>query len=382
MKVSLFTGIIFGDIIKAVYYTIFFTKLRNSTYNIKPYGHLLIEIVMKKNLKINLVFGASLLTLGSFLIISPAKGSLPVSKTETQKIYKIFNLNTNKTSMQVNNNLNQESGLFAAGSEPTLVAKQFKFTEGPATNKNGDVYFTDQPNDKIWKYSTDGKLSVFMEKSGRANGLYFDKKGNLIACADEQNELWSISPQGKVTVLLKDYQGQKLNGPNDLWINPKTNIIYFTDPYYQRNYWERKSPEITGEKVYSFNPGKTAPQVQDDNLKQPNGIIGTPDGKTLYVADIKDNKTYKYDIEANGKLSNRQLYVNQGSDGMTIDNKGNMYLTGKGVTVYNPAGEKIAQIPVPGNWTGNVTFCGKDHNILFITASEAVYTLPMLVKGV
>ena len=337
---------------------------------------------MKKSIQINLIFGASLFTLGSFLVLTPAKGPLSGPKIENQTSLKVSHPKINGTEMQDYNNLNQESGLFAAGSEPTLLSKQFKFTEGPTANKNGDVYFSDQPNDKIWKYSTDGKLSVFMEKSGRANGMFFDKKGNLLVCADENNELWSISPEGKVTVLLKDYQGKKLNGPNDLWINPKTGIIYFTDPYYQRNYWERKGPEINGEKVYSLVPGKTEVQVQDDNLQQPNGIIGTPDGKTLYVADIKDNKTYKYNMEANGKLSNRQLFVNQGSDGMAIDNKGNIYLTGKGVTVYNPAGEKIAHIPVPSGWTGNVAFGGKDRNILFITASESVYTLPMLVKGV
>src|SRR5687768_12629027 len=119
--------------------------------------------------------------------------------------------------------------IIAPGATVQLVSSQFSFTEGPATNKKGDVYFTDQPNDKIWKYGTDGKLSVFLEKSGRSNGLYFDKKGNLISCADEKNELWSIKPSGKVTVLLKDFKGARLNGPNDLWVDSKGGI-YFTDP--------------------------------------------------------------------------------------------------------------------------------------------------------
>jgi gluconolactonase len=86
----------------------------------------------------------------------------------------------------------------AAGAVPKQISSQFKFTEGPAVNKKGDIYFTDQPNDKIWKYDTDGKLSLYMEKTGRSNGLYFDKKGNLISCADEKDELWSISPKGKL----------------------------------------------------------------------------------------------------------------------------------------------------------------------------------------
>lgn len=115
---------------------------------------------------------------------------------------------------------------------------------------------------------------------------------------------------------------------------------------------------------------------------QPNGIVGTPDGKHLYVADIKDNKTYKYDINKDGSLTNRQLFANLGSDGMTLDNMGNVYLTGKGVTIFNPKGMKIGNIPVPVNWAANVCFGGKDRNTLFITASHAVYTLEMKVKGV
>jgi len=334
---------------------------------------------MKDIQKRNLGFCVSFFTFSSFLFINThqplhSQSGVPVENTVSTEIVKA-------TGMQAEKLTKQSSNLIAPGAKLELISKQFRFTEGPATDKEGNVFFTDQPNDKIWQYSTSGQLSVFMEKSGRANGLYFDKKGNLLACADEQNQLWSISPQGKVSVLLKDLAGKRLNGPNDLWLHPKTGDIYFTDPYYQRDYWERKNPDITGEKVYILFKGKTEPVVLDETLKQPNGIIGTPDGKTLYVADIKDNKTYKYKIGADGKLANRQLFVPQGSDGMTIDNQGNIYLTGKGVTVYNPAGEKIEHIPVPANWTGNVTFAGKDRNVLFITASEAVYTLAMQVKG-
>ncbi|GAB2516010.1 SMP-30/gluconolactonase/LRE family protein [Spirosoma aerophilum] len=260
------------------------------------------------------------------------------------------------------------------------VSSQFKFTEGPAVDKKGAVYFTDQPNDKIWKYDVDGQLSLFMEKTGRSNGMYFDSKGNLITCADEKDELWSISPDKKVTVLLTNFQGHRLNGPNDLWIHPKGGI-YFTDPYYQRDYWDRKKPDIDGEKVYYLPKGAKEAILMDGDLKQPNGIIGTPDGKHLFVADIRDNKTYRYDIQNDGTLTNRQLYVSQGSDGMTLDNKGNLYLTGRGVTIYGPDRVKNMNIPVPAGWVGNVCFAGKNHDMLFITASESIYTLQMKVKG-
>ncbi len=274
----------------------------------------------------------------------------------------------------------QAHTLVAKDAKPKLISKQFSFTEGPAVDKHGNIFFTDQPNNKTWKYSTDGTLSVFLEK-GRANGLYFDKKGNLIACADEQNQLWSISPKGSVTVLVKDYKGLKLNGPNDLWVHPKGGI-YFTDPYYQRKYWTRTKPELEGEKVYYLPKKKTSPMPVIENLERPNGIIGTPDGQYLYVADLKGRKTYKYKINADGTLNEGVLFTEMGSDGMTIDNKGNVYLTGNGVTIFNPQGKRIAHIAIPEKWTANVTFGGVKRDKLFITASEAIYIVDMQVRGV
>jgi gluconolactonase len=267
------------------------------------------------------------------------------------------------------------------GASLIQVSKQFSFTEGPAVDKEGNIFFTDQPNDKIWEYDINGKLSLFMDKTGRSNGMYFDKKGNLIACADEKNELWSISPDKNVKVMTKDFNGIRLNGPNDLWIDPKGGI-YFTDPYYQRDYWERKKPDMKEQSVYYLAKGQTEAIVMDSTLMQPNGIVGTPDGKYLYIADIRANKTYKYEIKEGGKLMNRVLFVNQGSDGMTLDNQGNLYITGRGVTIYDINGKKMGNIPVPSKWVGNICFGGKDRTTLFITASESVYTLQMQVKGV
>lgn len=263
-----------------------------------------------------------------------------------------------------------------------LVAKQFSFTEGPAVNKRGDVYFTDQPNNQIWQYSAEGKLSLFMDHAGRANGTYFDRKGNLIVCADENNQLWSVAPNKKIKVLIKDFQGMKLNGPNDLWIDPKGGI-YFTDPYYQRDYWTRQKPEIAAMKVYYLPPGKkSALRVVADDVTKPNGIVGSPDGKFLYVADIQRNKTYQYTVDKDGSLSDQKMIIDRGSDGITIDEKGNFYLTGKGVFIYNPEGVQIGHVVVDEPWTANVCFGGKERNILFITASTAIYVLPMNVKGV
>lgn len=270
------------------------------------------------------------------------------------------------------------------GAKLILIDSSFSFTEGPATNKNGDIYFTDQPNDNIWKYDTDGKLSLFMHGAKRSNGMYFDAKGNLISCADENNELIAINSHKKVSVLIDNYKGHVLNGPNDVWVNRKTGGIYITDPYYRRNYWSRTKPDaaLGGEKLYFIPPGKKELVLADSTVVKPNGITGTADGKFLYVADMGVNKTFRYDIQADGSLNNKTLFANEASDGMTIDEKGNIYLTGKGVAVYNSAGEKIEHIDVPENWTANVCFGGKDKNILFITASKSVYVIDMQVKGI
>ncbi|MFD1079536.1 SMP-30/gluconolactonase/LRE family protein, partial [Longispora fulva] len=259
-------------------------------------------------------------------------------------ILKSYYSNIKKASEDKNEK--QEQQLIAPGAELKLLADGFAFTEGPATDADGNVYFTDQPNNKILKWSAqDEKVSVFMDNSGRANGLYFDKDGNLYAAADNRSELWKISDQKKVTIISKGFEGNKFNGPNDLWIAPSGGI-YFTDPYYKRPYRNFQKQPIKEQKVYYLSPDQKQLKVAADDLIKPNGIIGTPDGKTLFVADIEDNKTWKYTIADDGSLQNKTLFTNLGSDGMTLDEKGNLYLTGNGVTVFNPQGEKILHIPV------------------------------------
>jgi gluconolactonase len=273
-----------------------------------------------------------------------------------------------------------ESKIIAPGATLQKLAGDFVFTEGPACDRQGNVFFTDQPNDRIHKWSIDGKLSTFMQPCGRANGLSFDHEGYLWACADEKNEMWRIDPAGKTTVVVKDYKGKLLNGPNDVWIQP-TGGLYFTDPYYKRDYWKR-GPKEMDECVYYLAPDhQTLTRVIED-LKQPNGIIGTPDGKLLYVADIGAGKTYRYSTQPDGALKEKKLFCEMGSDGMTIDSAGNIYLTGKGVSVFDSSGKKIEHIEVPENWTANVCFGGKDKQTLFITATKSLYGLHMRVSGV
>jgi len=273
-----------------------------------------------------------------------------------------------------------ESKIIASGATLQKLAGDFSFTEGPASDRDGNVFFTDQPNDRILKWSIDGKLSTFMQPCGRANGLCFDNDGQLWACADEKNEMWRIDPAGKATVVVKDYQGKLLNGPNDVWVRPGGGL-YFTDPYYKRPYWKRGPKEMDECVYFLARDNKTLTRVIDD-MKQPNGIIGTPDGQYLYVADIGAGRTYRYRIQLDGSLKNKTPICAMGSDGMTIDNEGNIYLTGKGVSVFDSAGKKIEQIDVAEPWTANVCFGGKDRQTLFITASKNFYAMRMKVHGV
>ena len=274
----------------------------------------------------------------------------------------------------------EAAGVVAPGAKLEKLAGGFEFTEGPTSDRDGNVYFTDQPNDRIMKWSVDGTLSTFLQPAGRANGMCFDAAGQLLACADERTELWSIAPDGSHTVLASRFDGKPLNGPNDVWARPD-GAIYFTDPFYARSWWDYKDRPQDSEQVYFLSADRRTLRRVTADLEKPNGIIGTPDGRTLFVADIRAGRTYAYDIQPDGSLSNRRLRCELGSDGMTLDTEGNLYLTGKGVSVFDSGGRQVDQIDVPEPWTANVTFGGRDHRTLFITASTGLYAIDLRTTG-
>lgn len=272
-----------------------------------------------------------------------------------------------------------DSGPFEPGAKPTKVADGFTFAEGPTADKDGNVYFTDQPSDRILKWSVDGKLTTFVEKSGRANGLCFDKDGKLWACSDEKNELRKYDIATKeFTVVVKDHGGKLLNGPNDVWVGP-TGVAYFTDPFYKRKWWTRGAEEQDKRGLYIVSAKGVVSRAEGD-YRQPNGVVGTVDGKTLYVSDILGKQTFAYDIQSDGTLVNRRKFCDAGSDGMTVDERGSVYLTGESVVVFNSAGKKIGELGVPEK-PSNLCFGSMDGKTLFITARTGLYAVPMRVSS-
>ncbi len=273
------------------------------------------------------------------------------------------------------------NSIIADGAKVEKVADGFSFTEGPTADKKGNIYFTDQPNNKILVWNEKTGLSTFMEPCGRSNGMAFDSKGNLWTCADDKGELWMITPQKKVEIISTTFDGHRYNGPNDVWIAPDGGL-YFSDPFFVRNYWEHKTMTQDKQCVYYLKPDhKTVVRIVDD-LLQPNGVIGTPDGKILYITDMQGRKTWSYSINADGTLADKKLFCEMGSDGLTIDVNGNLYLAGRGVTIFDKSGKKLGNIPVPEGWTANICFGGKDFKSLYITASKGLYRIRMKVKGV
>ena len=268
------------------------------------------------------------------------------------------------------------ANLVAPGAKPAKLAGGFKFTEGPAVAANGDVYFTDIPNNRIHKWSVaDKKLSTFAEETNGANGLYFADDGSLYACQGNAKRVVAYTPDGSDTSsLAKRFDGKKFNKPNDLWIDAKGGV-YFSDPNYGN-----KELSQDGLHVYYIQPGGEEVVRVADGFKTPNGLIGTPDGSTLYIADIGGGKIYRYVIQEDGSLKDKKLFCESGSDGMTLDQHGNVYLTSGTVKVFNPKGEQIADLKFPES-PANVVFGGKELKKLYVTARTGFYSLDMEVTG-
>lgn len=265
--------------------------------------------------------------------------------------------------------------LVAPGAEVREVAGGFTFTEGPIADEAGNVYFSDIPNNRIHLWSVAGELSTFRENTNGTNGLFFDADWRLHGAEGGAGRISRMDADGNATAVVATFNGNRFNSPNDLWIDTSGGI-YFTDP----SYGDRSNLPQAGEHVYYLPAGAREARVIITDMVRPNGIIGTRDGTTLYVADHAGNQTFAYSITAPGELTNKRLIAAQGSDGVALDEQGNLYLTGSSITVYSPAGELLDTIEVPLA-PANLTFGGPNRDILYITARTTLFALQMAVKG-
>ena len=269
----------------------------------------------------------------------------------------------------------QELDLVAPGARVEQLADGFGFVEGPAADPDGTLYFSDIPNGRIHRWTPAQGVTTFRDQSGGANGLRFDLDGNLVVCEMGNRRGTVIDPRGGTTVLAERFEDHRFNSPNDLWVDPKGGI-YFSDP----RYGATDDEEINGYHVYYITPDRNDVRRVADDLERPNGIIGTPDGGRVYIADHGAGRTYVYTPTSDGGLSDKRLFVAQGADGMTMDERGNVYLTGQDITVYSPDGTAVASIAVPET-PANLAFGGPDGTTLFITARTSLYALEMTVTG-
>ena len=244
---------------------------------------------------------------------------------------------------------------------------EFQFTEGPVADSQGNIYFTDVRASRIYRHGADGLLSVVLDDSGGANGLAIDADGRLVLCQGELGRVARLGGDGSLTVLADEYDGKRFNKPNDLWIAPDGGV-YFSDPLYGRG-----TETQDGEHVYYIPPdGEPVIRVAD-GLVRPNGLVGSEDGKTLYITDHGAGKTYRYAIQPDGALTDKALFAEIGADGLALDSRGNLYLAEQGIVMLDPTGRRVRTFETPEQPT-NVCLVDNESN-LFVTARTHILSI-------
>ncbi len=261
-----------------------------------------------------------------------------------------------------------------------LVDENFEFTEGPYWYE-GSLVFSDIPANTIYQWTPDEGTSVFLEPSGHSNGLRTDNQGRLLL-AQHDGQIGRLTQDGEVEPLVQEYEGNRLNSPNDLDV-ASDGSIYFTDPPYGVDEEDR---ELDFSGVYRFSPDSTLTLLTDE-FSRPNGITLSPDESKLYVNDSEETFIQVFDVAEDGSITNGRRFATpeadeEGStDGMKVDSEGNLYTTGPGgVWIYSSEGELLDRISVPEPPT-NLAFGGPDKQTLYITARPNVYQVSVDVPG-
>ena len=272
--------------------------------------------------------------------------------------------------------------------EPERIATGFKNTEGPVWHPDGYLLFSDINNNTINKWTPDGKVVKFRSPSGYSNGLTFDKQGRLIACEHSNRRVSRTEPDGTIVTLANEYQGKRLNSPNDAVVK-SDGSIYFTDPPYGlRAPWGIPGKqELSFQGVYRILPDGNTLELLVKDLYRPNGLAFSPDEKVLYVADCEGSQAvHAFDVQPDGTLANNRVFcqiLGCYLDGIKVDVNGNLYVTTNMnyVKIYDNTGKHLRDIVTP-EITRNCAFGGPDNKTLFITAMTSVYRVQLKIQGV
>lgn len=258
------------------------------------------------------------------------------------------------------------------------VATGYSFTEGPVWSKEGYLLFSDVPANRIIKYTPQKGTAVFREDSGAANGNAFDSKGRLYTCEGANHRVTRTDSNGKVEVVADQFEGKPFTAPNDIVVN-KEGQVFFTDPAFGKQADSKKIPFFG---VYHVTP-KGEVSVISRLQTRPNGIALSPNGRILYVANSDERNIRAYDTDRSGNVSNERVLItgiDGVPDGIKVDEKGNLYVTCRGVAVYSPAGKLIRMIEMPET-PANCAFGDADMQTLYVTARTSLYRIRLDVKG-
>jgi gluconolactonase len=263
------------------------------------------------------------------------------------------------------------------------VATGFKFTEGPLWDKSGFVYVSDEGQNKIFRVYPDGRSEQFAEIRD-PDGNTFNRKGQLITCASQFRVVAAIASDGSYKVFADKYEGKKFNSPNDIVLGPD-GALYFTDP--SLDLPKGETQELPFQGIFRMDDSGSL-RLLNKEMSQPNGLAFSPDGKKLYVDDTKLNEIRVFDVSANGDLSNGRVFGKQegpprsgSSDGMKVDKKGNLYVTGPmGIWIWAPDGKHLGTIVMPES-PANLAWGDRDFRTLYITAKTSVYRLKTKMQG-
>ncbi len=269
--------------------------------------------------------------------------------------------------------------IISPGTEFQVLGTGYRFTEGPASDAAGNVYFSDGQNDSIHFYEIGRPITLFVGNSTDANGMMFNHTGELLVCEGAAYRIVAFDVQSKQKrVLASEIDGIRFNEPNDLTVD-EVDGFYFSDP----NYGHRGQPTVMKEDVYYCSPEGRISRVSTVCVK-PNGLILSPDGMILYLADNRGERIYQYDVTGPGRLTNERAWTEPGArpDGMTLDLTGNLYVGcgSAGVKVYSPSAEYIGTISVP--YASNLVFGGTDFKTLFITSRDKFLSVETKVEGI